>query len=389
MKIALVMDEIYLPSFGGGIKANRYLLEELARNGHACTAFTRALTRSPDGPNNLQQFTTAIRACGADVAEQEPNVFTYTYQGVRVEAHSIADQDEQHESLVRRIRVMQPDWILVADDKRRIALRAAMLAAPARVILLLQTIIQLPFGPLSIAPSREYAELVGKVRAIVVISEFMQHYIRDHGGLDAHLLRMPVFGTGPFPDLAHFESGFVTLVNPCELKGLDIFTALARRFPDVAFAAVPTWGASPELIERLQKLPNVQILQASDNIEDILRQTRVLLVPSLWPETFGYVAPEAMLRGIPVLASNIGGLPEAKLGVDYVLPVTPGEFRADGFYSPPQDVAPWSAALEELLSDESVYLECSQRSRQAAHEFVNNISVSRFEALLDQLEEDR
>jgi glycosyltransferase involved in cell wall biosynthesis len=108
-------------------------------------------------------------------------------------------------------------------------------------------------------------------------------------------------------------------------------------------------------------------------------------VPSLWPETFGYVAPEAMLRGIPVLASDIGGLPEAKLGVDHVLPVVPGEFGANGFVTSPQDIAPWSHALRELLSDEEAYVQCSRRSRQAAHDFVAGISVSRFEILLDQL----
>jgi glycosyltransferase involved in cell wall biosynthesis len=257
------------------------------------------------------------------------------------------------------------------------------------VMMLLQTIIQLPFGPLSVAPSREYAELVGRVRAVVVISEFMQRYIRDHGGLEAHLLRMPVYGKGPFPDLARFDSGFVTMINPCELKGVDIFLELARCFPDVTFAAVPTWGASQELLERLRSLPNIRILQASGDIEDILRQTRILLVPSLWPETFGYVAPEAMLRGIPVLASDIGGLPEAKLGVDYVLPVKPGEFGADGFSVPPQDISPWSRALEELLHDEDNYRQCSRRSRQAAHAFVNTISAARFEQLMAELEDQR
>ena len=35
------------------------------------------------------------------------------------------------------------------------------------------------------------------------------------------------------------------------------------------------------------------------------------------------IVVEAMLRGVPVIASNTGGLPEAKLGVPYVLPVTP------------------------------------------------------------------
>jgi glycosyltransferase involved in cell wall biosynthesis len=217
----------------------------------------------------------------------------------------------------------------------------------------------------------------------------MKRYIHDHGGLDAHLLTMPVYGAGPFPDLSGFDSGFVTMINPCELKGVSIFMGLVHEFPSVDFAAVPTWGADPALIARLQALPNVRLLKPANDIEDILRQTRILLVPSLWPETFGYVVPEAMLRGIPVLASDIGGLPEAKLGVDYVLPVVPGDFRKEGFISPPQDLAPWSQALRELLSDEDAYRRCSRQSRQAAHDFVASVSVSRFEDLMNRLAEDR
>ena len=38
--------------------------------------------------------------------------------------------------------------------------------------------------------------------------------------------------------------------------------------------------------------------------------TRLVLMPSLWYESFGLVAAEAMLNGIPVLASNRGALPE-------------------------------------------------------------------------------
>lgn len=389
MRIALIQDEIYLPSFGGGVKANRCLLEGLARQGHECLVLSRALTSSSDGPRNMQQFAGEMKARGTTFQEVEPNVFSYKYERVEVEALNFSSPEEQRDYLIRRLKAMKPDWIFVTDDKRRSMLKMATEAAPSRVILLLQTIIQLPFGPLAVDKNPEFAELVKAARAIIVISNFMKRYIHDHAGLDAFLLPMPVYGTGPFPDLSGFDRGYVTMINPCELKGVSIFIGLAREFPDIEFAAVPTWGADQDLIDRLQALPNVRILKPADDIEGILGQTRILLVPSLWPETFGYVVPEAMLRGIPVLASNVGGLPEAKLGVDYVLPVVPGEFRAGGFVSPPQDLAPWSQALGELLSDEGGYRRCSQLSRQAAHDFVATASVARFETLLNQLAEDR
>ncbi|MCG6936682.1 MAG: glycosyltransferase family 4 protein [Gammaproteobacteria bacterium] len=389
MKIALIQDDIYLPSFGGGLKANRRLLEDLVQRGHECLVLPRALTRSSDGPRTVQEFAAEMGSRGIIFQQPEANVFSYEYAGVQVEALNFADTDAQRDYLERRLREINPDWIFVTDDKRRIMLPAAMAASPSRVILMLQTIIQLPFGPISVDKNPAYADLIRSARAVIVISHFMKDYIHEHGDLDAHLLRLPVYGKGPFPDLSSFDRGFVTMINPCELKGVSIFIGLARAFPNVEFAAVPTWGADRDLLDRLRAMPNVHILQADNDIEVILAQTRILLVPSLWHETFGYVAPEAMLRGIPVLASDIGGLPEAKLGVDYVLPVVPGEFGANGFISHPQDIAPWTQALDKLLSNEDVYLQCSRQSRQAAHDFVATVSVSPFEALMEQLADTR
>jgi medium-chain acyl-[acyl-carrier-protein] hydrolase len=100
-----------------------------------------------------------------------------------------------------------------------------------------------------------------------------------------------------------------------------------------------------------------------------------------------------MLRGVPVIASNIGGIPEAKLGVDYLLPVRPIErYHAQLDEQmvpladvPAQDIGPWQAALERLLSDRAHYDELSRASRQAALADSAGLSVRPFEALLENV----
>jgi glycosyltransferase involved in cell wall biosynthesis len=44
--------------------------------------------------------------------------------------------------------------------------------------------------------------------------------------------------------------------------------------------------------------------------EELLASTDVLVVPSLWPEPFGLVGPEAIRRGVPVAAFAVGAIPE-------------------------------------------------------------------------------
>jgi glycosyltransferase involved in cell wall biosynthesis len=264
-------------------------------------------------------------------------------------------------------------------------LDSALRAAPDRVVLLLQTIVQLPFGPLSVQLNPEQTQRMQQARAIGVISEFQRQHIRRYSGLESQIIRLPVYGDAPFAMHGSFDRGFVTIINPCELKGAQIFLALARRFPQTEFAAVPTWGTDQTMRAELAAAPNVRVLPAVDDIDEILAQTRVLLVPSLWPETFGYVVPEAMLGGIPVLASDIGGLPEAKLGVDYLLPVKPAELRDCRYLTPPQDVNPWAAALARLLGDRAAYNRCSEQSRAAAMSFLATTDVSHFEQFLNRL----
>ncbi|MDQ2940055.1 MAG: glycosyltransferase family 4 protein, partial [Actinomycetota bacterium] len=62
----------------------------------------------------------------------------------------------------------------------------------------------------------------------------------------------------------------------------------------------------------------------------------VAIVPSRWHEPHPYAVSESMAAGLPVLASDIGGLPEM-VGPDSTLS--------------PEDAGAWAEALRELWSE--------------------------------------
>jgi amino acid adenylation domain-containing protein len=368
MRILLLQSSAYIPSLGGANKANRLLLEQLAAQGHECNALGTA-----SGGDGAATFRHARHA------------------GVEVEA--VLDPALLRARAAARLRELAPDRVLVSsEDPGQVLLAEAVLASP-HVVYLAHTTLHLPFGPDGFLESPGRTALLHRAAGIVAVSGYVQGYIRRWAGLGSTLLRFPVYGDGPFPELGDFDRGFVTLINPCAVKGISIFLELARRLPEVAFAAVPTWGTTAEDREALAALPNVRILPPTAAIDEIFRETRVLLVPSLWGEAFGQVAVEAMLRGIPVLASDAGGLPEAKLGVDDVLPVRPIRRYEERFDErkipvavvPEQDLGPWEEALRRVLGDRELYARLSRESRRAAHDFVAGLGIASFQDYLEGL----
>jgi len=120
-------------------------------------------------------------------------------------------------------------------------------------------------------------------------------------------------------------------------------------------------------------------------MEDAWRDIKVLLVPSVWFEAWGIVVVEAHLRGIPVISSNAGALPEAMLGLDYVIPVTTVDGKRDekGTYIvPEQDITPWADALNELMTDRVRYEEVSTQVRETTQQWLKDMDESALEQWL-------
>jgi glycosyltransferase involved in cell wall biosynthesis len=100
--------------------------------------------------------------------------------------------------------------------------------------------------------------------------------------------------------------GYVTMVNPIPSKGARLFYEIAQLLPEVQFLAQMGWYR-PEK----RDLENVTYRSRTDDINTVIRRTRVILVPSLRPEGFGRVAVEFGLAGVPALSTPLGGLTEA------------------------------------------------------------------------------
>jgi glycosyltransferase involved in cell wall biosynthesis len=102
----------------------------------------------------------------------------------------------------------------------------------------------------------------------------------------------------------------LTMINPVAHKGALLVAAFIRSLGDQPFLLVPGW--QPIEVEA-EGMSNVTVLsrQSPATMRQVYAQTKILLVPSQYEETFGRVAIEALINGIPVIASKVGGLAEA------------------------------------------------------------------------------
>ena len=118
---------------------------------------------------------------------------------------------------------------------------------------------------------------------------------------------------------------------------------------------------------------------------DFYRVSQILLMPSLWNESFGRVPVEAMINGIPVLASDRGSLPEVIGEAGFLIPI-PDRYTPRSRMVPTADeVQPWIARIIELWDDKDYYNEISRRCRQAAEAYREDIVADQYAAFFRQV----
>lgn len=154
---------------------------------------------------------------------------------------------------------------------------------------------------------------------------------------------------------------------------LEVFDSLSREVGDLHLVLIGRHGWGVEaLVERIEKHPSRgRRLHWFDDVHDDLldvlyRHAFAVLVPS-WSEGYGLPVVEALARGVPVVASSRGSVPEA--GGDWVE------------YADPDDPGSWVRVLRRQLTD------AEQRDRALARAggFVATTPEETAEAIVDAL----
>jgi glycosyltransferase involved in cell wall biosynthesis len=149
----------------------------------------------------------------------------------------------------------------------------------------------------------------------------------------------------------------VLQVGASQRKGAALTLAIARARPDIPFTLVRAWEGLHKLPEDIaieqeaRALANVRLVAPDKDMRHFYRRAKILLVPSVWEETWGRVVTEAQFNGIPVVASDRGGLVESVGDGGIVL-------SHDG------GIAPWVEAVGRLWDDPARYAEGVERARR-------------------------
>lgn len=189
-----------------------------------------------------------------------------------------------------------------------------------------------------------------KAARFIANSRFTKDWYRQRFGIESAVIHPLIQAESYRTETARTH---VVFINPHPDKGLEVALAVAKSCPDIPFLFIETWIMSAEeratLDAALAPLGNVALVPRTRDMRTVYSKARVVLAPSRWAEAFGRIAAEAHVSGIPVIASDRGGLPEA-VGEGGVLVSADAPIQA------------WIDAVRRVWSDESACADLSAKA---------------------------
>lgn len=251
-----------------------------------------------------------------------------------------------------------PDAALVLVDGL-VASAAPTEMTVARERLRLVVLVHMPAteDPSAIGPASRSAErsALAAATAVIATSRWTRDRIRDLYGLRSTPLHVVEPGVGPAPAAQGTKGGgrLLTVGAVTRAKGHDVLLEALGRIGDLQWRC-----ACVGPLDRQPRFASAQRRRAAElgvpdrvsypgplagpDVADSYARADLVVHPSR-TEPYGMVVTEALVRGIPVVASDVGGVPEA-------LGRTPGGLRP-GVLVPPGDPEALAEALRRWLTD--------------------------------------
>lgn len=372
----------YLPDFIGGTELyTQSLVQTLAARGYEVTVFYR---RSAPGAGLAQRDEAGVTVCAAwdgELTAGRRFGATFYAPGLVASFRRVLDQTSpelvhiQHlmglpVSLVTELRARKIPYVITLHDFWWVCANAQLLtnysheicAGPraylncARCALARAGAPHIwpalpPLAGLLAARARRLRGVLQQAARLVAPSEFVGHWYTEYGVPPERLRVIPHGIASPArdtsPDRAPGVLRCVYLGGLAWQKGVHVIVEALREVRDAELWIAGDERFDPAYSAQLRALAgdNTHFLGrlSRDEVWRILAQADLLLVPSLWYETFSLVVREAFSMGAPVLVSNIGALAEA---------VHEG---VDGLSLPPGDVAAWRQTVASLVQDRERY----------------------------------
>ena len=216
---------------------------------------------------------------------------------------------------------------------------------------------------------RSQRRAIEQADLICCCSLYMANVIQEFYGREAAVWYPPIdFGPEYVGEPDPKGRRYITMCTAMRFKGVETFAEIARHMPGEQFLIAGR--GTPEAFG-LNNIRNITYW-GNSSPHQIYAVTKVLLVPSIGPEAFGRTAIEAMANRVPVIASHIGGVPEAvgDAGIlikDY------------------QDPHVWIEQIQDLLTNNSVYQLYVERGLRHCCNFSIEHLIPQFEQLLKQI----